>query len=472
MMHGLRPSRSWNLSALARHWNLSALARRYGLPPKQVASQAIISVVLLASCAIGLQASLFYLALPIGVGVALLFLRRPLIGLLLTLLGGMSIPWTGPGGVNFTMVGLLFLITLWLVSMFMAKGDLQLGVAQVTRPALLLLALVALALVVGQIAWYRTEAAPLSAQLGGFTVFVTALGALLFVGHQVKAPRGLAILTGSIILYGSLHMIGWIEPHLGRYLRLLYQDGATTSMFWTWVVTLAGSQALFNRRLAWGWRLLLLGVVAMTFYVAYGLNGDWKSGWIPALLSVALLVLLRFWRISYFLALSGLLPALNLVAKAIASDEYSYTTRLEAWAIVGEIVKVNPFLGLGPANYYWYTPLFRIRGYTVNFNSHNQYVDLVAQSGVLGLLAYLWLLGALGWLGWRLRHRVADGFEKAYVYGALAGWVATVAAGALGDWVLPFVYNVGLSGVRSSILPWIFLGGLLTLERKYSVKQV
>lgn len=74
------------------------------------------------------------------------------------------------------------------------------------------------------------------------------------------------------------------EPHLGRYLRLLYQDGATTSMFWTWVVTLAASQALFNRRLAWGWRLVLLGVVAMTFYVAYGLNRDWKSGWMPALL--------------------------------------------------------------------------------------------------------------------------------------------------------------------------------------------
>lgn len=462
MMSGLRTP---------RHWNLSVVVRRYGLPPKQVVSQAIISAVLLASCAVGLHASLFYLALPVGVGVALLFLRRPLIGLLLTVLGGMSIPWTGPGGVNLTIVGLLFLLTLWLLSMFMAQGDLRFDVVQVTRPALLLLALVALALVVGQMAWYRTQAAPLSAQLGGFAVFFTAIGTLLFVGHQVKAPRGLAILTGSLILYGSLHMIGWIEPHLGRYLRLLYQDGATTSMFWTWVVTLALSQALFNHRLVWVWRLVLLGVVAMTFYVAYGLNGDWKSGWMPALLSAALLLLFRCWRIRYLLALLGLIPGINLVAKAMASDEYSYTTRLEAWAIVGEIVKVNPLLGLGPANYYWYTPLFRIRGYTVNFNSHNQYVDLVAQSGMLGLLAYLWLLGALGWLGWRLRHRVADGFEKAYVYGALAGWGATVAAGALGDWVLPFVYNVGLSGVRSSILPWIFLGGLLALERKYRVKQ-
>lgn len=453
------------------HWNFTTVARHYGLHPKQLATQAIIGTVLVASCVVGLHTSLLYLALPMGIGGALLFLRRPLLGLLLTLVGGMSLPWTGPGGVNLTILGLLFLISVWLLHMIITQGDLHFSGAAVTRPALLLLVVVALALVVGQLAWYRAQAAPLSAQLGGLTVFVTALGTLLFVGHQVKETRWLAILTWVIIGYGTLHMIGWVEPHLGRYIRLLYQDGATTSMFWMWVVTLAFSQALFNRQLVWGWRLALCGVVGLTFYVAYGLNGDWKSGWMPALLSAALLVLFRFWQLRYLLAPLSLLPAAHLVTKAVASDEYSYTTRLEAWAIVGEIVKVNPFLGLGPANYYWYTPLFRIRGYTVNFNSHNQYVDLLAQSGVLGLGAYLWLLGALGWLGWRLRNRVDVGFEQAYVYGALAGWVATVAAGALGDWVLPFVYNVGLSGVRSSILAWVFLGGLVALARKYPVTQ-
>lgn len=453
------------------HWKLTSVARYDSVHPKRLATQAIIGTVLMTSCAVGLHTSWIYLTLPVGIGGALLFLHRPLLGLLLTLVGGMSLPWTGAGGVNFTILGLLFLITIWLLHMLITQSNLHFSVAAVTRPALLLLIIVALALVIGQMAWYRTQAAPLSAQFGGLTVFITALGTLLFVGHQLNETRGLAILTWVVIGYGALHMIGWVEPHLGRYIRLLYQDGATTSMFWTWVVTLAFSQALFNWRLGRGWRLALFGVVVLTFYVAYGLNGDWKSGWMPALLSAAILVLFRFWHLRYLLAPLSLLPAANLVSKARVSDDYSYATRLEAWAIIGEIVKVNPLLGLGPANYYWYTPLFRIRGYTVNFNSHNQYVDLLAQSGMLGLCVYLWLLGALGWLGWRLRHRVDTGFEQAYVYGALAGWVATVAAGALGDWVLPFVYNVGLSGVRSSILPWVFLGGLLALARKYPVTQ-
>lgn len=448
-------------------FNLFILARRFGFNPEQILRWAIVSGILLASFVVGIRTSILYLALPVGVGVALLFLRQPAIGLLLTLLGGMIIPFTGPGGVTITMLGILFLTGLWLLGMIVERGDIQFNSAQIVRPALLLLVIVLLALAMGQLPWYRAQAAPMSAQIGGVMVFVTSIAAFLFVGHQFKETRWLALITWVVILYGGLHMVGWIEPHLGRYISRLYQGGATTSMFWTWVVTLAFGQALFNRRLLIGWRIVLLVIVLMTFYVAYVLNGEWKSGWMPAAISVATLLLLRSWRFGYVLALLGIMPAMDLVANAVASDEYSYSTRMDAWAIVGEIIKANPVLGLGPANYYWYTPLFRIRGYAVNFNSHNQYVDLIAQTGFLGLFAYIWLLAAIGWLGWRLRNRVADGFEKAYVYGVLGGWVATVAAGAFGDWVLPFVYNVGLVGMRSSILPWIFFGGLLALEHKY-----
>ena len=38
-------------------------------------------------------------------------------------------------------------------------------------------------------------------------------------------------------------------------------------------------------------------------------------------------------------------------------------------------------------------------------------------------------------------------------------------SGLLADWFLPFVYNIGLAGLRASILGWVFLGGLVALER-------
>jgi hypothetical protein len=41
-------------------------------------------------------------------------------------------------------------------------------------------------------------------------------------------------------------------------------------------------------------------------------------------------------------------------------------------------------------------------------------------------------------------------------------------AAMLGDWVLPFVYNVGLDGFRSSGLAWMFLGAAIALQQMYA----
>jgi O-antigen ligase len=128
---------------------------------------------------------------------------------------------------------------------------------------------------------------------------------------------------------------------------------------------------------------------------------------------------------------------------------------------------VNPILGLGPANYHFYTPLFSIMGYYIEFNSHNNYVDVVAQAGLLGLAFFLWFFGEIGWLGWKLRKVVPQGFEYAFVIGCLGGLGGSLVAGMLGDWVIPFIYNIGLRGMRASILAFIFFAGLVVLEKRY-----
>jgi hypothetical protein len=89
----------------------------------------------------------------------------------------------------------------------------------------------------------------------------------------------------------------------------------------------------------------------------------------------------------------------------------------------------------------------------------------VAQTGLVGLFFLLWFFWEMGRLVWKLRERVPTGFGRGYVYGAAGGLAATMVLGMLGDWVLPFVYNIGLNGFRSSVLIWLFLGGLVSLER-------
>jgi O-antigen ligase len=210
---------------------------------------------------------------------------------------------------------------------------------------------------------------------------------------------------------------------------------------------------------------LLIVLVLLTFYVAFTQGYEWKSGWVPPFVVVVALFAIRYRHLAIFALPFVMASALYITMDLIASDEYSWATRLDAWKIVLEISRISPLLGMGFANYYWYTPLIPIRGWRVSFNSHSQYVDLIAQTGYIGLLSFLWVFYALGRLSWRLSRQLTDGFERAYVHGVLAGIIATLVAAYLGDWVLPFAYNVGLNGFRASILPWIFMGGVISLEQ-------
>src|SRR5581483_760338 len=130
-----------------------------------------------------------------------------------------------------------------------------------------------------------------------------------------------------------------------------------------------------------------------------------------------------------------------------------------------QIFPQSPILGLGPANYYWYTPLYPILGWYVSFNSHNNYLDILLQTGILGLGCFLWIMWEVGRLGWSLRHAFADNFAQGYVYGCLGGLAGSLAACWLADLLVPFVYNIGLNGFRASVLAWLFFCGFVALHR-------
>jgi O-antigen ligase len=411
----------------------------------------------------------FILVLPVAAGTVLVFMGWPTIGLAALIVTSLMVPSPSlPGGFNLAVLLLAVLIGLWLLQMVLEQGGLKLVPSRTVKPLLWLVIVAVFAFGIGQLSWFTFAVkAPLDTQLGGLAIFGLAVGAFLLVAHQVRDLRWLERLTWLFLALAGWHVVGWLVPAVGTVTTPLFQQGATSnSMFWTWLVALAFSQAWLNTKLHRGWRLALAALVLATLYVAYFLNGGWKSGWLPPLAALAAIIGLRSWRAGLAVALLGFVRAKDLFARAVASDEYSYSSRIDAWQTVLEMIKVNPITGFGPANYYWATPLFRIRGYwDVVFASHNQYVDIVAQVGLLGLACVLWFFWEVGRLGWRLRTQVPDGFALAYVYGALGGLVGTLVAGMLVDWFLPFVYNIGLIGFRGSMLAWLFLGGLVSLEQ-------
>jgi len=190
------------------------------------------------------------------------------------------------------------------------------------------------------------------------------------------------------------------------------------------------------------------------------------------------LVWLRFPRLRWplvalvlVLALIGILfPAVYNFAGGDYEWRLSGGSRLVLIQRVVEVTLRNPLTGLGPAAYrpyanlkplpyrgaYWVAPLI---------NSHNNYVDLFAHGGILGLALFGWFAAEVARLGLRLRRRYRDGFAAGYVNGALAAGAGSLVIMALADWLLPFVYNIGFQGFQASVLVWLFLGGLVALGR-------
>ncbi len=382
--------------------------------------------------------------------------------------------------VNAGMLTLIGMIGLWAFRLIGNKEDLKVVSSETFIPLLLFLIFSFVSFLVGQIAWYSfAEETSISAQLGGLGVFFLSVFSFWIVSNQVDESRWLKFSLIILISAAFIYFVSRVVPgDLGRVIGLLIPRGASGSMLFLWAGCMALAQGIQNKEMHPVLRGFCLFVPVFAIYVAFFILRGWVSGYLPLFAAILVVLLLTYPK-------QGILISLIMVAALasqvqsiiqeyvfIGDNSYSLGTRLDAWAILGEITSISPLFGLGPANYYNITPLFPIRGYAVQFNSHSQYVDLYAQTGIIGLVLFLWIFWRVGKLGWRLNTRIEENnFEKAYVVGALGGIVGTLVAAGLGDWVIPFVYNIGFSGFRSSIISWLCMGGIVAVERIINKRQ-
>lgn len=336
--------------------------------------------------------------------------------------------------------------------------------------AVTLMAVALLSFVVGQYPWFPVEGAPMRAQLGGLSLLIASGGLFLATGHQLRSVAQLRRLTWLFVVLGAFFVVQQsLSSTPLEALNTITQPDMVGSLFWTWFVAITVSQAFINTQLRPVARaaLLLVGVLALGRGLVIAFS--WVSGWLPPLVAVIVIMVMRVPRFTLCSVAVLAAPALALSGAAMDAlmqgESYSMTTRAEAVRVVVAILERNPLLGYGPANYYHYAQLFPIMGWWVRFNSHNNYLDIVAQMGIVGLAAFVWFAAGAVATAWRVRRGAADGFVRAYATSVIAGVIASMVSGLLADWVLPFTYNVGIKGFRSSLLFWLFSGGALALAR-------
>jgi O-antigen ligase len=302
----------------------------------------------------------------------------------------------------------------------------------------------------------------LSAQLGGLGVLVVSVGVLLVAMHTSWKGPWPRIATYGLIACGVVTLAVYFFGN--RAQAAVFEVGG---LFTMWVVALAFGQALFNTQLHGLLRIGLVTLAACWLYKALVLQTWWFSGWFPPLVAATALVCLRF---KYGVVLVALLAAIIVLLRfeSIYNLIWGLTvdkgdlSRLGIWQQSLDLFSRHPFLGTGPAGYAIYFQS-EYAGSEFSMSTHNNYVDVLLETGSVGVLSFVWFLCAVFVTGWRACRRWRGGFEGAFAHSAFAGLLATIGAMALGDWFIPFVYNQGIGGFRFTVHSWVFLGFLAGL---------
>jgi len=365
-------------------------------------------------------------------------------------------------------------------------GTLRLPRSPTLLPLLLFVAGGLLSLLAGNTYWDPMVTRPqnlLFVQLAQCAIWALSAAIFVLAAELGRRGRWLERATFAFLAAATLPIAGWIVHGLPAAIGWNISVQASSSMFWVWLAAMATGQLLCNRRLTGVARLALLALLGAAAYVLWRLQYDWISGWLPFTVAAVAVVWLRVWRRS---RVAAILLALVLVLLAVVlfprlfqyvggeqELEISWGGRQTLYRTVLDLVKPHPILGLGPAAYrhYAFTRWLSMgEGGALwlrpAVSSHNNFLDLYAQLGLVGVVFFLWFLVALAVVGWKQLSRFRGGFEEGYVTGAMGGLAGSLAAMMLVDWFLPFVYNVGFPGFRSSALAWMFLGGLVAFAQR------
>jgi hypothetical protein len=276
-----------------------------------------------------------------------------------------------------------------------------------------------------------------------------------------------------VVFLGVLNLVGRIG-NIGSLMQFI--ENGTSGIFGTWVAMLAFGTLLYDKNVSMPVKMLLVALLLAQLLFYFWRQRLWLTGWVP--MGVGALVLTFFRSRRMFLSLC----AICLIYIYINSDvlyasvvqdnvDEGGLQRIDIWRMNLVHVANHPLFGMGPAGYAIYNMTYHADDAR---STHNNYFDVLAQNGVFGLFAFVVLAATVIVIGLRTR-RAYDGvgdYREAFVNAALAGWVAALCSMMLGDWVLPFAYNVTIMGFDHAMHTWIGVGGLLSLAYQPPAAQI
>jgi hypothetical protein len=283
-------------------------------------------------------------------------------------------------------------------------------------------------------------------QAGQMSVIVLSPLVLLIVASLTRSRASAIVVLSTFAVSVVLLVPTWLteysipEPLNTRGLYSMW-----AGVFCWVLVWVRGAVPRWTRLLA-----LLLFLLLVRRYFFSGLT--WFSGWAPLFLAVVVASFLRSRRLCLTMAALATVLIVAFWTPIVRKYEMFDANRPTIWTQHLDFAGASPVLGLGPAGQsLFFGPQF-------GFSSHNNYLDVLSQGGVVALLSFCWLFMHLAFTCWRARCRTSDPIVRAYLEACIGGVAGLALAMMQGDWVIPFAYNQTIGGFSYTIYSWICLG--------------
>jgi O-antigen ligase len=263
------------------------------------------------------------------------------------------------------------------------------------------------------------------------TLLNAAFGLAQFAGLTAWGLQGAAFVGRNVHIRGG----GFVGSTLGAYL------GTGIVLLFAWLAT-------SGRR----WRPGLLGLwlfalVGLVFGLVTTLNRTWMFA---TLLAIAVIVIQLKWRVKFrMLAIGALMMgvlvlALNNQWFSVAGEDTTEFVRQRLLGLSDQVYfrsleTVRYFKWAEAWNHFLSAPIFGVGMGTVRFYNpqgtiglvDNHYLELLAEMGLVGTIAFLWIAAGALWRTWRATRLTRNSADWGSPAGLLSGQILWLCGGLL-----------------------------------------
>jgi O-antigen ligase len=116
---------------------------------------------------------------------------------------------------------------------------------------------------------------------------------------------------------------------------------------------------------------------------------------------------------------------LNRIASIFSLEKNTVWERVQLWAGTWNMVKEHPLLGFGINTFSDYFPKYKPVDYPDLRYTHNSYLQMWSEIGIIGLLVFLFIIFTIiGRVLHNLKNKVKAGFHGLILLGLLSGYIA------------------------------------------------